>query len=518
MATSLRSLCVSIALLALALAAQSKKNEDLITSLGSITRRHMDASSGFSSTQEYLQSVASARRPLVVTGYDVDLSKWDLDALAKKGGGGVILDNVRRNRGSKSVFAIMTPEDQDSEGFVLRKNTTLGGLETSDTVSVITPNAENLLFNVDFNDFYAIESGPDGSMEKLYWTGDLRGVAGDSLGDGKGDLWWRDFQVWDDLQVEGEVGEEVFVPMLWMSHPGVTAQTHYDKSHNWFLQLFGTKKIRLFPPSYGRYMYSYPSVHAGRKMSQIPFLDSWGGDDPTKGTIFPNATSLKSYDMLLKPGEILYIPPYWWHSISTTDESAALSLSVVSPSWEEALVSRAVNSPLPLRPFESKVEKRVAAQVIITHVVSRMEKMGSPEIFSAFLFNDRWANLYPSLGGRRGECYGWSDGEEEEVEEVMGRLQEDEELQGDIVAAAEAVAGLLNDELLSQGVRMVALGDWIEKVAVWAVAERQGEGEPVAKFLLDCLGVDNLEITEQYDGKPLVEDGDGRLNLKDDEL
>jgi len=102
MATSLRSLCVSIALLALALAAQSKKNEDLITSLGSITRRHMDASSGFSSTQEYLQSVASARRPLVVTGYDVDLSKWDLDALAKKGGGGVILDNVRRNRGSKS--------------------------------------------------------------------------------------------------------------------------------------------------------------------------------------------------------------------------------------------------------------------------------------------------------------------------------------------------------------------------------------------------------------------------------
>ena len=193
-------------------------------------------------------------------------------------------------------------------------------------------------------------------------------------------------------------------------------------------------------------------------------------------------------------------------------------MSVVSPSWEEALVSRAVNSPLPLRPFESKVEKRVAAQVIITHVVSRMEKIGSPEIFSAFLFNDRWANLYPSLGGRRGECYGWFDGEEEEVEEVMGRLQEDEELQGDMVAAAEAVAGLLNDELLSQGVRMVALGDWIEKVAVWAVAERQGEGEPVAKFLLDCLGVDNLEITEQYDGKPLVEDGDGRLNLKDDEL
>ena len=211
-------------------------------------------------------------------------------------------------------------------------------------------------------------------------------------------------------------------------------------------------------------MYSFPSVHGSRRQSQVPFLDVWSGYEEGRGTIFPNITRLQAYDVLLRQGEVLYIPPYWWHDITATDDGAAASLAVVSPSWEEATVSRAMNEPLPLRPFESRVEKRAAAQVIITHVVSRVERMGSPDIFSAWVFNDRWANLYPGMGGRRAECYGWNEGEEEKVAEVMGRLAEDEVLQGDMVAAAEAVARILNDELLSQGVRMVALADWIEKV------------------------------------------------------
>ena len=88
----------------------------------------------------------------------------------------------------------------------------------------------------------------------------------------------------------------------------------------------------------------------------------------------------------------------------------------------------------------------------------------------------------------------------------MSKLSQDDQLQGEIEAAARTVADLLNDDLLSQGIRMVALGDWIERLAVWAVAERQGEGEVVAKFLLDCLGLDNLDIVEEYDGEtPLVD-------------
>jgi hypothetical protein len=30
--------------------------------------------------------------------------------------------------------------------------------------------------------------------------------------------------------------------MVWLGGPGVTAQTHYDSSYNFFIQLFGVRK------------------------------------------------------------------------------------------------------------------------------------------------------------------------------------------------------------------------------------------------------------------------------------
>ena len=311
MPSHLNLLLLSTTLLSLSLPATSLQNSDLITSLGSVPRRHITASSAFPTVQEYLQSVASNRRPLVITGYDVDLESWDLGKLVEKGGKGFTMDNVRRNRDGKAgetaravgtppprtgstmdgggeawpcpemnfggfwstdyfrplsppphpclflraVFAIMSPESLDNEGknnllfslnvshsftsnikpkpfhhsarfpllrrsfvlpsgFVLRKNTTAGGLSTSPTVSVFTPNEESLLFNVDFDYFYnAIEE----ESEKLYWTGDMRVINGSGLGSSvsQSDDWWRDFQVLDDLQVE-EGEEDASVPMLWM--------------------------------------------------------------------------------------------------------------------------------------------------------------------------------------------------------------------------------------------------------------------------------------------------------------
>lgn len=204
---------------------------------------------------------------------------------------------------------------------------------------------------------------------------------------------------------------------------------------------------------------------------------------------------------------MLYIPPYWWHSITTTTGSPALSLSVVSPSWEEAHLSKAFFAPLPLSPFTTPTQKKMAVQMILVHVISRVNKMGSPEIFTAFLYNDRWANLYPELEGVRDECF--SKDEKAAFQIAMGKLQDDEELQMQIQDAATEIANVLNNDLLNQGVRMAALGDYIEQLAVWAVAEEQGEGKPVAQFILNCLAVDNLEIAQKWDG---------RSTLRDDEL
>jgi len=61
--------------------------------------------------------------------------------------------------------------------------------------------------------------------------------------------------------------------------------------------------------------------------------------------------------VILDPGDVLYIPPFWWHRIETLSPSegqskeegtgVALSMSVVSPSAEEAVLAQALWHPLP---------------------------------------------------------------------------------------------------------------------------------------------------------------------------
>jgi hypothetical protein len=63
--------------------------------------------------------------------------------------------------------------------------------------------------------------------------------------------------------------------------------------------------------------------------------------------------------VILEPGDVLYIPPFWWHRIETLGAAesqatgTALSLSVVSPSAEEAVLARALWHPLPFLAFNA---------------------------------------------------------------------------------------------------------------------------------------------------------------------
>ena len=77
----------------------------------------------------------------------------------------------------------------------------------------------------------------------LYWTGELGAWESASevgLDDKTVNLTnWMIFKVLEK-ELEGIVDEDdssIWKPMLWLSHPGVVAQTHYDTHHNFFVQL-----------------------------------------------------------------------------------------------------------------------------------------------------------------------------------------------------------------------------------------------------------------------------------------
>lgn len=83
-----------------------------------------------------------------------------------------------------------------------------------------------------------------------------------------------------------------------------------------YFQVVGKKYIRLYPASLSEELYPYSETMLCNS-SQVD-LDNI---DETK---FPKVHDLEFFDCILDEGEMLYIPPKWWHYV----RSLSLSFSV----------------------------------------------------------------------------------------------------------------------------------------------------------------------------------------------
>lgn len=90
--------------------------------------------------------------------------------------------------------------------------------------------------------------------------------------------------------------------------------------------LYGEKTIRLFPPSETRFLYKYPWYSKMRNMSKTTALMP----DPT---VFPDFNKAAYGEVVLKAGEMLFIPIYWWHSIQNYDINIATVIYWGRDSW-----------------------------------------------------------------------------------------------------------------------------------------------------------------------------------------
>eukprot|EP01125_Pyxidicula_operculata_P022902 TRINITY_DN966_c0_g1_i3.p1 TRINITY_DN966_c0_g1~~TRINITY_DN966_c0_g1_i3.p1 ORF type:complete len:287 (+),score=32.14 TRINITY_DN966_c0_g1_i3:10-870(+) len=89
--------------------------------------------------------------------------------------------------------------------------------------------------------------------------------------------------------------------MLWMGSKGATAPSHYDKSHNFFVQINGKKRFILSPPEEHHKFHLYPSLHPMRLQSQIKFLDL--SERNLKN--FPDFQSVVGYEAVLESGYLI---------------------------------------------------------------------------------------------------------------------------------------------------------------------------------------------------------------------
>jgi lysine-specific demethylase 8 len=98
-----------------------------------------------------------------------------------------------------------------------------------------------------------------------------------------------------------------------------TTPLHFDGYHNIFVQIRGRKRILLFPPS--NYLSFYPPLE------DSPGLADFSKVDPNLPNLelFPKFPWQERIEVVLKAGEMLYIPPYWWHHVTAVDENISLS-------------------------------------------------------------------------------------------------------------------------------------------------------------------------------------------------
>lgn len=98
---------------------------------------------------------------------------------------------------------------------------------------------------------------------------------------------------------------------LWISSGSRTVGLHFDAAENLNVQICGRKRFTLYPPGTAGY-YPCPMFSQTAHISEV-FRE--GPDyDPAR---FPAFDPSKGRDAILEAGEILYLPPYWWHQVTS---------------------------------------------------------------------------------------------------------------------------------------------------------------------------------------------------------
>eukprot|EP01052_Picozoa_sp_SAG31_P014594 SAG31_NODE_913_length_11064_cov_4.529594_3_plen_610_part_00 len=111
---------------------------------------------------------------------------------------------------------------------------------------------------------------------------------------------------------------------LWMGSAGLTAHMHYDTFHNTHTCVYGAKHFMIAPPADFDKAYLYPAVYPGFRQTAITNMTHLDLEH------FPNASDLAVQETIIRPGETLYVPPYWLHAVEHISTTMSVGITTVS--------------------------------------------------------------------------------------------------------------------------------------------------------------------------------------------
>lgn len=120
--------------------------------------------------------------------------------------------------------------------------------------------------------------------------------------------------------------EDLRYSKIWIGSGNHIVDLHYDNAQNFISMIEGVKRITLFPPEALPYIYPAP-LHrnvGGVTRSLVKLLKA----DIEKFPRFKSALNMAQV-AILKPGDMLFIPPLWWHCVES------YGFNVMINSWYE---------------------------------------------------------------------------------------------------------------------------------------------------------------------------------------
>jgi lysine-specific demethylase 8 len=118
---------------------------------------------------------------------------------------------------------------------------------------------------------------------------------------------------------------------VWLGGSDCKSPLHFDWFDNLLVQVLGSKKATLFAPelSYGL----YPAI--GLKLPHCSLLNVFSPVDTTAHPLFAEAYH-RRLEVMLHPGDTLYIPLKWWHAVESLDTSLSVNFWWAGlDSWQE---------------------------------------------------------------------------------------------------------------------------------------------------------------------------------------
>lgn len=122
-----------------------------------------------------------------------------------------------------------------------------------------------------------------------------------------------------------------FYPDIWVGTKYSFVPLHFDEPNNFLIQIYGEKRCLFFVFSQ---TVKKSLIHA---TFLLPSRTYKSRDTPIENnqsclSKFPRLKNVQPIEVILKAGDVLYIPPYWWHQVQ------GLSLNIsVTYLWKHTL-------------------------------------------------------------------------------------------------------------------------------------------------------------------------------------